>query len=61
MTLQLLVHKGVITRQDALDIVDRSIEAAGIPSGKETSAVAEMTQDCLRGVRNGLAEMPTRQ
>ena len=60
--LQALVHKGVITRADALGIVDRSLEtAATVPSVEAESELAEITQDCLTGVREGLAAMVERQ
>ena len=60
--LQTLVYKGVITREDALGIADRSLEAAtDVPSAELDGEVAEFTQDCLAGVREGLAAMPTRQ
>src|ERR1700690_2610989 len=56
--LQALVHKGILTRDEALGIVDRSLEAAAnAPSAKEAGEVAEITQGCLEGVREGLAAM----
>jgi len=60
--LQALVHKGVLSREDALGIVDRSLEAAAnAESVEEAGAVAEITQGCLVGVLEGLAAMPSRQ
>jgi len=56
--LQALVHKGVLSREDALGIVDRSLEAAADAPGAEAAGeVAEITQGCLQGVREGLAAM----
>ena|SRR5579872_382136 len=56
--LQALVHKGVLTREDALGIVDRSLEAAAnAPGAKEAGEVAEIAQGCLEEVREGLAAM----
>jgi hypothetical protein len=60
--LQALVHKGVITRADALGVVDRSIEAvATAPSAEDEGELVELTQDLLAGVREGLVAMPERQ
>jgi hypothetical protein len=60
--LQTLVHRGVITHEDALGIVDRSLEAAAdVPSAETDSKVAMITQDCLAGAREGLAATITRQ
>jgi hypothetical protein len=60
--LQTLIHKGVISCEDALGIVDRSLEAAAnVPSASDAGEVAEITQDCLAGVREALVAMPTRQ
>jgi hypothetical protein len=60
--LQALVHKGVLTREDALGIVERSLAAADhVPSARAAGKVAEVTMDCLNGVREGLEEMPTTQ
>jgi len=59
--LQSLVQKGVLSRDDALGIVDRSLDAASnVPSAEEAGVVAEITQGCLAGVRDGLEAMPTR-
>ena len=60
--LQALVYKGVLSREDALGIIDRSLEAAAnAPSAEEAGEAAEITQGCLAGVREGLAAMPSRQ
>jgi|SRR5579871_111427 len=54
--LQTLVHKGVLSRADALGIVDRSLEAAAnAPSAAEAGEVAETTRGCLEAVREGRA------
>jgi hypothetical protein len=56
--LQALVHKGVLSREDALGIVDRSLEAAANAPGDDAAGgVAAVTQSCLVGVREGLAAM----
>ena len=60
--LETLVHKGVMTRGEALYVVDRSLEAAAnVPSAEAAGEVAEITQGCLEGVREGLVAMPARQ
>jgi hypothetical protein len=60
--LQALVHKGIITREDALAMVDRSLEAAAsVPSAEDAGEVAQVAHDCLAGVREGLASTITRQ
>lgn len=54
--LQALVHRGVLTSEEALDIVDRSVAAAANPlDAEEVGLVAEVVQSCLAGVREGLA------
>ena len=54
--LQALVHKGVISRKDALGIFDRSLDAAAnVPSARAAGKVAEVAKECLTGVREGLA------
>jgi hypothetical protein len=56
--LQALVRKGVLTRADALDIVDISLRsAANQPDAEATLEAAEIARICLMGVREGLAEM----
>jgi hypothetical protein len=60
--LQALVHKGVLSREDALGIVDRSLEAAATaPGAGEAGEVALIAHDCLEGVLEGLAAMPAWQ
>ena len=60
--LQALVHKGVLSREDALGIVDRSLEAAAnAASAEEAGEVVEVTQHCLAGVREGLLGMGARR
>jgi hypothetical protein len=60
--LQALVHKGVLSREDALGIVDRSLEAAANAPGADAAGeVAASAQDCLVGVLDGLAAMGARQ
>jgi hypothetical protein len=61
VVLQTLVHKGVITRKDALGIVDRSLEAAAnVPSSRAARRITEITRDCLSGMREGLADISER-
>ena len=55
--LQELVHRGVLSREDALGIVDRSLEAAMNAMSGEGGEVPEITRGCLAGVREGLATM----
>ncbi len=58
--LQSLVRSGLVTLDDALDIVDRSLEAAAnVPSARAAGKVVEVTMECLTGVREGPANMPT--
>jgi hypothetical protein len=59
--LQTLVQKGVLSREGALGIVDRSLEAAANATIAEDGEVPEITRGCLAGVREGLAAMATRQ
>jgi hypothetical protein len=60
--LQALVHKGIISREEALGMVDRSLEAAtNVPSAEDAGEVAKVAHDCLAGVREGLASTITRQ
>ncbi len=60
--LQALVHMGVLTREDALGIVDRSLAAAAeVPRDEAAGKVAEITPGCLEGVREGLAAMAVPQ
>ena len=53
--LQALVHKGILSLEDALGVVDRSLEAAANAAGAEGGEVPEITRGCLMGVREGLA------
>jgi len=60
--LQALSRRGVLSRDDALGIVDRDLEAAAnVPSAEEADDVAKITQGSLMGVRERLAAMPVRQ
>jgi hypothetical protein len=62
VTLQALVHKGVIARVDALGIVDRGLETAeAAPSADAESELAALTLDCLVGVRAGVVAMSERR
>ncbi len=61
--LQALVHKGVLTSEEALDVVDRSLAAAAVDptESEDVAQVADVTIDCLAGVREGLAAMGAQQ
>ena len=50
--LQALVRKALLTRAEALDIVDSSLLNAA--SHPDAEATAEITRICLQGVRDGL-------
>ena len=56
--LQTLVGNGVLTRAQALQAVDGSLDAvASHPDAEATGEAAEIARICLNGVREGLAEM----
>lgn len=57
--LQALVHKGVLSREDALDVVDRSLEVAANARSGDGGEIPEITRGCLAGVREGLAAIGT--
>ncbi len=58
VVLHALVHKGVLTREDALGIVHRSQDAAAnVPSAEAAGKAVVVTQNCLAGAREGLAAM----
>ena len=53
--LRALVRKALLTRAEALDIVDSSLlNAASHPDAEATLEGAEITRICLQGVRDGL-------
>ena len=53
--LKALVHKTLLTRAEALAIVDSSLlNAASHPDAEATLEAAEITRICLQGVREGL-------
>ena len=53
--LQALVRKALLTRAEALDIVDSSLlNAASHPDAEATLEAAEITRIRLQGVREGL-------
>jgi hypothetical protein len=55
--LQALIRKGVLTREDALEIADKSLAAAASDqSDASEQEVMEITLACLGDVRGGLAE-----
>ena len=52
--LQTLVHKGVLTASEALDVADKAIAAARIdPQEYAEAEVAEVTATCLEHIREG--------
>ena len=56
--LQALVHKGVLTPSEALDVADKALEAARIDARDDDEAeVAEVTVICLEHIREGLVAM----
>jgi hypothetical protein len=63
--LQALVHKGVLSREEALEIVDKCVELVRpTPAGEDAEGaeeVAEVAHECLEQVREGLAETAARQ
>jgi hypothetical protein len=61
--LQALVSKGILTIGEALDIVDKSLDAVLDRRGDEVVAdVIEVAHACLEHVREGLqSDRPTRQ
>ena len=53
--LKALVGKALLTRAEALAIVDSSLlHAASHPDAEATLEAAEITRICLQGVREGL-------
>ena len=56
--LQALVRKGVFTLEEALEVVDKGLDAF-VPGAEDAdaAAVAWAAQTCLDGVREGLAGM----
>lgn len=56
--LQALVRKGVFTLEEALEVVDKALDAF-VPGAEDAdaAAVARAAQTCLDGVREGLAGM----
>jgi hypothetical protein len=52
--LRALVRKALLTRAEALDIVDSSLLNAASHDAEATLEAAEITRICLQGVREGL-------
>ena len=52
-----LVDSGALTPAQALEAVDKSIEAGGRAEGEEEEKVAKIVGQCLEGVRETLVEM----
>ena len=57
IVLQALVDSGALTPAQALEAVDKSIEAGGRAEGEEEEKVAKIVGQCLEGVREALVEM----
>ena len=57
--LRALVRKALLTRAEALDIVDSSLLNAA--SHPDAEATAEITRICLQSLREGLVETNDRQ
>jgi hypothetical protein len=56
--LQVLVTEGVLTPAKALEAVDRAIGAVDAnPTSEAEEAVAAAAEQCLEGVRDGIASM----
>jgi hypothetical protein len=51
--LKALVHKAVLTRAEALDIVDSSLRSAA----SQPDEAADIARICLEGLREGLVEL----
>ena len=59
--LKALVGKALLTRAEALDIVDSSLlNAASHPDAEVSLEAAQITRVCLQGVREGLVETSAR-
>jgi hypothetical protein len=62
MMLQTLVAKGVLSAEEAVEVVDQSVDAVLDGPDEEPAQVAEVAVLCLRHVRDGLrADLPSRQ
>ena len=61
--LQALVSKGVLTTAEALEVVDKSLDAVlDTPDDEGVDDVFEVANACLEYVREGLqSDLPTRQ
>jgi hypothetical protein len=61
--LQALVSKGVLSPDEALEVVDKSLEAVmDTPEDEEVDEIAEVAHACLEQIREGLRpELATRQ
>ena len=61
--LQALVSKGILTMGEALEVIDKSLDAVvETPDDEEIGEIAEVAHACLEHVREGLqAHLPTRQ
>jgi hypothetical protein len=56
--LQALVNEGVLTPARALEVVDQAIGAVdGHPKSEAQEAVAATAEQCLEGIREGIASM----
>ena len=61
MLLKALVEKGVLTRREAIEAVDNSLDAVASHPGAEAAAeAADIARICLSGVRERLTETTAR-
>jgi hypothetical protein len=59
--LQALVHKGVMTSEESLDVVAKSLDAVALRAADDEDDVADVANVCLHGVREALAGMGRRE
>jgi polyhydroxyalkanoate synthesis regulator phasin len=58
--LQALVHKGVLTRDEAMAVADKVVAAARERSDEDEEDTADISAACLEEVREGPAAMAAR-
>lgn len=59
--LQALVYKGVMTSEESLDVVAKSLDAVALRAADDEDDVADVAHVCLHGVREALAGMDRRE
>jgi rhamnogalacturonyl hydrolase YesR len=56
--LQALVAKGLLTPSEAVEVVDKSLDAViQAPDDEASDGAAQAAHDCLEGVREAVAEL----